>query len=111
MTPVISIVGGLLTSWLDRRGRVKEAETKATIENAGKVIDTAGWKDEFVVLIWSIPAIMAFVPGMNEHVTAGFVNLREAPEWYILGWVGISMAVYGIKPATKQILKWRKDKQ
>lgn len=100
---VSEIVGG----WVGRKNRIAEAKAQAEIENAGKVIDNAGWKDEFVVLVWSVPAIMAFIPGLHEHSSAGFNNLAQAPEWYIVGWVSISMAIYGIKPATKSLIKWR----
>lgn len=111
MSPIVGVVAGIFNSWLDRRGRVKEAETQAQIENAGKVIENSGWKDEYIVLIWSMPAIMAFIPGAQEFSEKGFENLAEAPEWYIIGWVSISLAIYGLKPATKSIIKWREKKQ
>lgn len=106
-TAIASIFGG----WVERRGRIKEAEAEARIQNAGKVIDNAGWKDEYVVLIWSAPAIMAFLPGFNEYSEQGFENLAAAPEWYIVGWVSISLAIYGLKPATKKIVEWRNSKK
>jgi len=111
IAPIIQALASIFPAWIDRRGRIKEAETAAKIENAGKVIENAGWKDEYVVLIWSIPAIMAFVPGAQEFSEAGFANLAKAPEWYIIGWVSISLAIYGIKPAAKKIVEWRKDTQ
>jgi hypothetical protein len=107
---VASVVGGLFKSWLDRKNRVAEAKTEAQIVNAGKVIDGSGLKDEFVLLVWSIPAIMSFVPGAQEYSVAGFENLSEAPEWYIVGWVSICLAIYGIKPAAKKIVQWKESK-
>lgn len=107
-TGLITLIGGLGKSWLDRHNRVAEAKTEASIKRAAAVVEQAGWKDEFVVIIWSIPAIMAFIPGGQRYAMEGFENLRQAPEWYIIGWVSISLAVYGIKPATKQIMKWRR---
>lgn len=97
----------MFTGWLNRRGRIAEAKAEAEIQNAGKVIDQAGWKDEYIAVIWSIPAILSFLPGFAEYSQQGFDNLRTAPEWYIYGWVGISLAVFGIKPIGKQITKWR----
>ncbi|MEM8496382.1 MAG: hypothetical protein AAF542_00075 [Pseudomonadota bacterium] len=98
----------VFTGWMDRRGRIKEAEAQASIVNAGKVIDGSGWKEEYIVLIWSFPAIAAFVSGLQEYSIQGFENLAEAPEWYLTGWVGISLAIYGLKPATKKLIEWRK---
>lgn len=111
IAPLLTAITTIFSGWVDRKNRIAEAKTQAQIENAGKVIDQAGWKDEFIVLIWSIPAIMAFIPGGSEHAQAGFENLAKAPEWYILGWVSISLAVYGLKPATQKILEWRNGKQ
>ncbi len=104
---LVAIIGGVL----DRRNRIAEANAEARIANAGKIVDGAGYKDEFVLLIWSIPAILAFVPGMQAHVAQGFENLSRAPEWYLIGWVSISLAIYGLKPATKQIVKWKKGEK
>lgn len=108
LAAIVPAIVSIFSGWVDRRGRIKEAETEASIQNAGKVIDNAGWKDEYVVLVWSAPALMAFVPGMQEYAAAGFQNLKEAPEWYLTGWVGISLAIYGLKPAAKSIMNWRK---
>lgn len=107
---IFGTVAELVGGWVGRKNRIAEAKANAEIENAGKVIDNAGWKDEFVVLVWSAPALMAFVPGMHEYAQVGFENLASAPEWYIVGWVSISMAIYGIKPATKSLIKWRERK-
>ncbi len=71
------------------------------------MIENSGWKDEYIVGIWSVPAVMAFIPGGHEAAAKGFENLANAPEWYIVGWVSISLAIYGLKPATKSIIQWR----
>lgn len=59
------------------------------------------WKDEYTLLIVSIPAILAFVetsfldgPGI---VTAGFVALGTTPAWYQLLLTAIFFATYGIR--------------
>jgi hypothetical protein len=110
-TTLITTVGSLLEGWLGRHNRVAEAKVEAKIQNTAKIIDNAGWKDGFVILIWSIPAIMAFVPGGQKYAEAGFDNLAEAPEWYIVGWVSLSFAIYGIKPMGKKITAWRKERK
>jgi hypothetical protein len=106
-TGLVGTLATIFGGWVDRKSRVAEANAAAQIENAGKVIEQSGWKDEFVVLIWSMPAIMAFIPGLQSYSEKGFKNLATAPEWYIVGWVSISLAIYGIKPATKKLVKWR----
>ena len=107
-TTIFTGVASIVSSWINRKQRIAEAKTQAEIENAGKIIDRAGWKDEFIVIVWSAPAIMAFVPGGQKYVEKGFEHLAQAPEWYLAGWLSISLAIYGLKPATKKLLEWRR---
>ena len=45
-------------------------------------IDRSGWKDEYFTIVLSLPAILCFIPGMVEHVSAGFNALIGCPDWY-----------------------------
>jgi hypothetical protein len=49
------------------------------------------WKDEWFVILLSIPAVMAFIPGLSIYVGMGFAELAKAPDWY-LGAFGIAVA-------------------
>ena len=40
------------------------------------------WKDEYVTIIVTAPAIAVFVPGLTPHVEAGFAVLATLPIWY-----------------------------
>jgi len=40
------------------------------------------WKDEWILILVSIPLIAAFVPGGDEFVLAGFAALDKMPDWY-----------------------------
>ena len=42
----------------------------------------SSWKDEWLTILFSIPLILAFVPGMEDVVANGFARLNEMPEWY-----------------------------
>lgn len=92
---VIKSLGG---EWLASRRRVKEAKTEAKIEVIKNTSDQSGWKDEYLVVLWSIPAIMCFMPGMQGYVRDGFHILATVtPEWYPIGLLGITGAVFGLK--------------
>lgn len=54
------------------------------------------WKDEWVLIVISIPAILAFTP-WSKIVEEGFKALSTTPIWYqgILG--AVFLAVYGIR--------------
>lgn len=60
-------------------------------------IKASGWKDEWVLIIISIPLIMCFIPGLVGYVLAGFQALQETPQWYQWLILLIFTAVYGIR--------------
>lgn len=55
------------------------------------------WKDEYILILWSIPLMAIFVPGLQDYVKEGFKNLEQTPTWYVQGWGVIVASVYGIK--------------
>jgi len=40
------------------------------------------WKDEYTLLVVSIPLVMAFVPGLSAYVMQGFEAFAATPLWY-----------------------------
>jgi len=57
----------------------------------------SSWKDEYTLLVVSIPLVMAFVPGMSGYVTAGFDAFSKTPMWYQLMVQTIFYATFGIR--------------
>lgn len=110
MIPVISGIIGLGQTWLENRA--KKSEAKAVQEV--KLIEQAGsweeihaknsghsWKDEFWTIVFSIPLILCFIPGMDSLVMAGFEVLDKTPDWYRYT-VGVLVgASVGIRQFTK----------
>ena len=60
-------------------------------------IKNSGWKDEFVLLLLSIPLILSFIPGTVEYVEAGFAALEKTPQWYQWLILAVFAAIYGIR--------------
>ena len=113
LTPIANLAG----SWLDAKTtkqaaeaklKLPEAEAKAKIllsektsvadwerimaENSG-----SSWKDEFFVIVLSIPLVLAFIPGAEGLVDRGFEQLHKAPDWYFYS-LGIAIsASFGVK--------------
>ena len=57
----------------------------------------SSWKDEFFVIVLSIPLILAFIPGAEGIVDRGFEQLHKAPDWYFYS-LGIAIsASFGVK--------------
>ena len=57
----------------------------------------SSWKDEYVLLVLSIPLVLCFVPGLAVYITAGFAALSATPSWYQWLVVMIYAATYGIR--------------
>lgn len=55
------------------------------------------WKDEYTLIVVSVPAVMAFIPGMDVYVHAGFAALDKTPAWYQLLLVTLFFATVGIR--------------
>ena len=92
--------------------RVAKAEAEAIVmqKKATGEIDwdlemakgsTSSWKDEWLTILFSIPLILAFIPGMEEVVANGFAQLQAMPEWYQYSLGVIVAASFGVRSATK----------
>lgn len=80
-------------AWAD--WRTKNIDADAAWESQS--IANSGWKDEFVLLILSIPLVLVFVPPLASVVLRGFEVLATTPEWYRWLVVMIYAATYGIR--------------
>ena len=60
-------------------------------------IANSGWKDEWVLVLLSIPLVMSFVPMASPYVQDGFNVLATTPEWYRWLILLIFTAIYGIR--------------
>ena len=61
----------------------------------------SSWKDEWLTILFSIPLILAFIPGMEDLVRNGFQQLEQMPEWYQYSLGVIVAASFGVRSATK----------
>jgi len=118
---LIGPIAGLASSWLQGKAdknaaeaqlKLTEAQAKAKILLSEKtsVADwerlmaqgsQTSWKDEFFVLVLSIPMILCWVPGAEGLVERGFEQLSKAPNWYFYS-LGLAIsASFGIRGAAK----------
>jgi hypothetical protein len=76
---------------------VKAAEHEANWENIMAKNSGESWKDEYLIVILTIPAIMCFFPGGPEIVKSGFDALSMMPDYYQhFLYLGVT-ASFGIK--------------
>jgi len=115
--PITQLAG----TWLDGKVEKTKAETGAKVAKAkaeavimerkatGELDwdlemakgSQSSWKDEWLTVLFSIPLVMAFIPGMEKVVENGFARLNEMPEWYQYSLGVIVAASFGVRSATK----------
>lgn len=88
------------------RGKIayEKAKTERAIASEGRdheweleSIRNSGWKDEWVLILLSIPLVLVFIPATQEAVMHGFNTLAKTPEWYRWLVMLIFTAIYGIR--------------
>ena len=96
--PVANLAGSWLQGKADKNAanaelKLTEAKAKAQILLSEKtsVADwerimaegsRSSWKDEWFVIILSIPLVLCWIPGAEGWVDRGFEQLNKAPDWY-----------------------------
>jgi len=119
---LIPAIAELAGSWLKGKAEQKAAESKAKVAKAEaeaevmKVTATheAGWekimaqgtvhslKDEWLVLLFSIPLILAFCGEWGRQIVSdGFAALDTMPEWYQYSLGVIVASSFAIRGATR----------
>ena len=114
ITAIFSPLGEVAKTWLQGRQAIQEAkierEVKALTHEANwdevqAQASQNSWKDEWLTILISIPLIMAFVPGMEAYIYAGFKVLEDCPDWYQY-LVGVVFAAsFGIKKVTDILIR------
>ena len=120
-TALIGPIANIAGSWMD--GKVEQTKAKAATNVARAKAEAvimekkatgeidwdlemakgshSSWKDEWLVILFSIPLILAFIPGMEEVVANGFAQLESMPQWYQYSLGVIVAASFGVRSATK----------
>ncbi len=116
--PLTELAGGWLKGKTDKQAaesRIKlaEAESKAAImlSKETSVADwerimaqgtQASWKDEYLVLLFSVPLILCFTGEWGRTAVAeGFAALEVMPEWYQYTLGVIVASSFAVRSATK----------
>lgn len=121
LATVLGAVTGPVATYMTRRMELKaqehenqmkvliaQGDRQAALQSQGLTADAnwemefakqaaTSWKDEYTLLVVSIPAVLAFVPGCAKLVAQGFVSLTATPLWYQIMLCSIFFATYGIR--------------
>lgn len=82
----------------------EKAKTERAMKSEGYDADwemasirNSGWKDEFVLIILSVPMFFVFIPGLEPYILQGFEHLDKTPDWYRWLIMMIYAATFGIR--------------
>ena len=121
MIQFLAPLASLATTWLEGTVEKSKAKTHAEValKNAEAIVyekkatadidwdleaikaSNNSWKDEWLVILFSIPMIMAFIPGLEGVVARGFDQLDMMPDWYQYSLGVIIAASFGIRSASR----------
>jgi len=125
MIQFLAPLASLATTWLEGTVEKSKAKTNAEVafKNAEAIVyekkatadidwdleaikaSNNSWKDEWLVILFSIPMIMAFIPGLEGVVARGFEQLDMMPDWYQYSLGVIIAASFGIRSASRLFRK------
>lgn len=112
---LFSLGKSIAGNWMQRRTKKQEHKTKmaelkqglkekvltaqiesdTTIDRINTETMATSWKDDYILIIFSIPVILGFIPGCDVYVKAGFVALGLTPAWYQAIFVVMCLTIYG----------------
>jgi hypothetical protein len=114
MNPFSLIFGGVTTAvkelgtmWMSG----KQAKHKAKMAHLGRIEQNladynslaqqgmaASWKDEFLVVWFTVIMSLNFYPPAQKYMEDGWVFMKAStPEWFAYCFVGIVVATFGLK--------------
>ena len=74
--------------------RVSSMEDYDTVAVQGMA---QSWKDEFLVLVFTLILVGNFLPGVQDYVLIGWGYLEKAPEWFTYSYMGMVAASFGTR--------------
>ncbi|MCO7225282.1 hypothetical protein [Pleionea sp. CnH1-48] len=123
---VLEVLSGPLVNWVSHRQEVKKIKTETQLavlkaESQSKIrraenqeaadinldlvaLKTRGWKDEYLLVIGTVPIILSFIPDMQIYVKQGFEALKETPEWYWYLMAGLFIDTLGFRSLLRGIV-------
>lgn len=103
---------------LDHEAKVATANATLEMAKQGQLIDAdldkasmedmkTSWKDEFILIVFITPMILAFVPETAPYSLRGFEIVKQMPEWYVALIIGMVVVIYGMRGL---LTKWMESK-
>ena len=88
----------------------REAEMNYDLDRIAMQNMDKSWKDEFLLILFSIPIAMCFFPEYRQYVEDGFKTLNIIPEWFMYIYVAMIVVIYGLRGLLRMFLQIMIDK-
>lgn len=72
-------------------------QIEADWDARAQVAMATSWKDEYLLVLFSIPLVLSFFPSTQQAILDGFSILEKTPHWYMLMITGIVSATFGTR--------------
>lgn len=83
----------------------RESEQDYDLDKQAMLNMNSSWKDEFLLLLFSIPVVLCFHPSYRIYVEDGFKTLNVIPEWFMYVYIGMIVVIYGMRGMLKMVLQ------
>jgi hypothetical protein len=113
----LKLASDAFIAWNDGRTRIREAKIEAKVaeyqakaqQATMRIKGELDWdmlaleqsqhslKDEWLLLILSLPFLGSFIPGIQDYVVNGWDYISRAPMWYQWSFIGIIAASFGLR--------------
>jgi len=70
----------------------------------------SSYKDEFILAVFMVPMILAFIPGLSNYALQGFEVIQKMPTWYQYTLIGMVVVIYGMRGLLEKFLTSRLPK-
>ena len=88
----------------------RESEQDYDLDKIAMIAMDKSWKDEFLLILFSIPIAMCFFPEYRQYVEDGFKTLNIIPEWFMYIYVAMIVVIYGLRGLLRMFLQLMIDK-
>ena len=88
----------------------RESEQDYDLDKIAMIAMDKSWKDEFLLILFSIPIAMCFFPDYRQYVEDGFKTLNIIPEWFMYIYVAMIVVIYGLRGLLRMFLQIMIDK-
>ncbi|NTW98328.1 MAG: hypothetical protein HGB35_00010 [Geobacteraceae bacterium] len=84
---------------MEHKAEIEKAEQAATTSYDLAALQQQGvsWKDEYLMILLSLPFIGSFVPVVQDYVVKGWEYVGKAPLWFQSSFIGVIAATFGLR--------------